>query len=113
MSPLQEDSQLPTLDAQSSKEGYVIIFKHSTRCIISGMAKRRLEKEWRESMKDLPVYYLDIIRHKALSNAVAEHYNVRHESPQLLLIRNGKCEESWSHEAISADGVWEKIQTYA
>ncbi|ASZ11804.1 bacillithiol system redox-active protein YtxJ [Chitinophaga pendula] len=77
----------------------VVIFKHSTRCSISGMAKSRLERE--EAPEQVLFYYLDLIRYREVSNEIAATFRVEHESPQLLLIRNGECVYNDSHNGIS------------
>ena len=61
----------------------ILIFKHSTRCSISDVAKARLDKE--ENLNGVDFYYLDLIKHRDISNALAEKYNVHHESPQILI----------------------------
>lgn len=68
-----------------------MIFKHSTQCSISAMAKMRIESGWDFSELEIVPYYLDILSYRNLSNQVAEEFSTSHESPQLLLIRNGKC----------------------
>lgn len=82
-----------------SHQQAVVIFKHSTRCSISGMAKSRLERE--HAPDQVLFYYLDLIRYREVSNEVAEIFRVEHESPQLLLIRNGECVYNDSHNGIS------------
>jgi len=66
-----------------------IIFKHSTRCSISSVAKSRLEKS--QAPDEASFYYLDLISYRQLSNSVAERFGVEHESPQILMIKDGKC----------------------
>ncbi len=83
--------------------GYSIIFKHSTRCSISMMAKRRFELEWDELPKDISLYFLDLIKYRELSNLVASDFHVHHESPQLLLIKDGECILDQSHSNISVE----------
>ncbi len=67
------------------------IFKHSTQCSISIMAKMRLENGWDFSAQELIPYYLDILSYRSLSNQIAAQFSTPHESPQLLLIRHGEC----------------------
>ena len=71
-----------------------LIFKHSTSCSISHIARKRLlifsEKEDLNQV-GLEIYYLDLLAHRNISNYIAHHYSVHHESPQVLLIRNGEC----------------------
>ena len=82
-----------------------IVFKHSTRCPISGMAKRNVELEADMIPDDVPAFFLDLIKYRDLSNQIAERYAVRHESPQLLLIADGRCAYHASHGDISVSGV--------
>ena len=82
-----------------------IVFKHSTRCPISGMAKRNVELEADMIPDDVPAFFLDLIKYRDLSNQIAERYSVRHESPQLLLISEGRCAYHASHSDISVSAV--------
>ncbi len=91
-------------------EGYAIIFKHSTRCSISMMAKKRFELDKDKLPDSIPLYFLDLIKHRDLSNQVAQQFNVHHESPQLLLIKSGECILDQSHGAISVDETLEMVQ---
>ena len=75
-----------------------VIFKHSTRCGVSSMVKSRLDKGTVPT--DIDFYYLDLISYRALSNKIAEDLKVHHESPQILLIKNGECVYDESHTAI-------------
>lgn len=92
-------SQLEEID-NTSKEKPVLLFKHSTRCSISAMALGRFERSFSEEVSFEP-YYLDLIAHRDISNEVAERYGVRHESPQAILIRNGRVILQASHMGIS------------
>lgn len=80
----------------------ILLFKHSTRCSISTMALSRLERNWKLSNKLVPAYNLNLLQYPAVSSEIAEQFNVRHESPQVLLIKNGKCIYNASHSAITA-----------
>lgn len=85
-----------------SNDQPVIIFKHSTRCPVSHMALSWFEKSWKEEeMENVTPYYLDLINHRGISNKIAEEFDVQHESPQLLVIRNGSCTYHTSHSSIS------------
>jgi len=88
----------------------VLLFKHSTRCSISDMVLGRLERSWKLSAETLPVYFLDLIAYKTLSNEIASMYVVVHESPQVLIIKNGKCIYTTSHSDISFAGIQSVIQ---
>jgi len=98
--PLESPEQISEIKHQ---QGYSLIFKHSTRCPISSMAKRRFELDWENLPDNLPLYFLDLIKHRDLSNLVAHDFQVHHESPQLLLIKDGECVLDQSHGGISVD----------
>ena len=102
---LTEDKQLAEIRKQSSTQP-VVIFKHSTRCSISTMAKGRLERSL--APESVTFYYLDLIRHRDISNMIAREFGVHHESPQVLLIRNGDCVYDESHNGISMDEIREQ-----
>ncbi len=89
--------------------GYAVIFKHSTRCSISSMAKRNFELNWDTIPAETPLYFLDLINHRDLSALIAETFQVHHESPQVLLVKDGECILDSSHGEISADEVAESI----
>jgi len=94
-----------------SKEDFVkaiLIFKHSTRCSISSMALNRLESKWNDD-KQIPTYYLDLLSFREISNEIANLYSVEHASPQVLLIKNGKCFYHASHTDISATSIMAEI----
>ena len=100
MSHLKEITEL-------SKSQPVLIFKHSTRCSISFMAKNRFEGGFEES--EMAIWHLDLIRFRDISNAVAEEFNVLHASPQVLLIKNGKCTFTTSHNGISFNAIRKEL----
>lgn len=103
--PLTEEQQLETIMQQSFQQP-VIIFKHSTRCSISAMAKNRLERV--VAPENIFFYYLDLIRYRAVSNKIAEMFQVYHESPQVLLIKNGECIYDESHGGIDMNEIVEQ-----
>ena len=100
---LTELEQLETI-SQASFDHPVLIYKHSTTCSISSTAKSRLERQW-DDTQGIEAYYLDLLRLRPLSNAIAEKFDVEHESPQVLLIRDGKCVYHQSHFAIRFDEI--------
>jgi bacillithiol system protein YtxJ len=91
------------LNGIKQNQGYSIIFKHSTRCSISLMAKRRFELDWENLPDNVPLYFLDLIKYRDLSNQVAQDFQVHHQSPQLLLIKDGECILDQSHGGISLE----------
>jgi len=86
---------------ERSKERPVVIFKHSTSCGISAGAKHRLESDWPDIEGDLEFYYLDLLAYRPISNEIANRYGVRHESPQIIVIKDGKAIYNTSHHRIS------------
>jgi bacillithiol system protein YtxJ len=84
-----------------SHEQPVVIFKHSTRCSISRMALKQFENEFDLEGSVTP-YFLDLINHRDISNEIATRFEVYHQSPQLLLIKEGKSIYDASHSDIDA-----------
>ncbi len=103
--PLSSLAELDALLAQSAN-GPVAIFKHSTSCSISALAKTRLERQWPGAVGNtVRAYYLDLLRHRPVSNAVAQTLGIEHESPQLLLIQDGRCTYHASHMEIRVEAL--------
>jgi bacillithiol system protein YtxJ len=90
-----------------SKTTPQVIFKHSTRCSISSMAKSRLERNEQPATCDF--YFLDLIRHRSISDKISEDFEVNHESPQILLIKNMECVYEESHNGIHMAEIAEQI----
>lgn len=103
---LHSISQLDEIKALSHSKPQVI-FKHSTRCSISHMAKGRLDRS--DMPKGIDFYYLDLIEFRSISNAVAERFAVHHESPQILLIINGECTYEETHNGIRMEEILEQV----
>jgi len=95
-----------------SKNFYVLIFKHSTKCSASRTALNRVEKYWsEEEMKDVKPYYLDLIAYRDVSNKIAGDYSVRHDSPQILIIKDGECIYNESHQWINYEEIKKTVLT--
>ena len=105
----QHLTSLEELSGIKNRKGFSIIFKHSTRCSISLMAKKKLELEGDAIPADIPAYYLDLLNYREISNAIAEIFQVPHQSPQILLIHNGECTFEATHGEISAEEVAEQL----
>ena len=99
--PLTSVKQLSEIK-ELSKSETVLIFKHSTRCGISGMVIKRFEKLFDESMKSVKVYYLDLLNYREVSNEVGYLFQVMHQSPQILIIKNETAVFHASHYDITA-----------
>lgn len=96
-----------------SHEVPCMIFKHSTTCSISAIAKDRLERDWDFSETELPAFYLDLLKFRPVSGFIAETFEIHHESPQLLVISNGECIYDASHLDISVDELKEALESVA
>lgn len=101
---LLEQTTLDTL-VQASFEKPAVIFKHSTRCSISRMALKQFEREYDLDDEQMDLYFLDLLAHRPLSNEIAERFGIQHESPQLLIIKEGKVVNHTSHSGIQADDL--------
>lgn len=86
------------------------IFKHSTRCSISNMALYRMEKSSFFEKHNIHFHFLDILQFRPLSNLIAQKIGVEHESPQMLLIKNGVCIAHTSHSNINENWLIENAK---
>lgn len=102
---LTSEDQIKTITQQSINKTQVI-FKHSTRCSVSSMALNRLNNA---SLPEADYYLLDLIAYRNISNLIAEIFHVYHESPQVLVIKNGECIFDESHLGITAFALEEVI----
>ncbi|MDF9796882.1 bacillithiol system protein YtxJ [Catalinimonas alkaloidigena] len=97
-----------------SAEYPILIFKHSTRCSISSMALNRLERAWKAELSESSeAYLLDLIKNREISNAVASTFDVAHQSPQVLVIKDGKCVYHNSHMGISFQEISQQLASVA
>lgn len=96
--PWKTVNSLADLEALMNSEENFLLFKHSTRCIISKTVKSRFESMAEESQTDL--YLIHVIEERPLSNFIAEKSGITHQSPQALLFQSGKCVYNNSHDAI-------------
>ncbi|TAE40451.1 MAG: bacillithiol system redox-active protein YtxJ [Sphingobacteriales bacterium] len=90
-----------------------VIFKHSTRCSISSMAKRKFELDWDDLPPDTKLYFLDLLSYRSISNQIAADFNVQHQSPQVLLIKAGICILEQSQGDITVTEINEVISQSA
>lgn len=98
--PLREVDQLPEIKAKSDSRPQ-IIFKHSTTCGISRMVLNMFKKNLEIVGDRADLYFLDLHQNRNVSNQVASEFNVLHQSPQLLIIKNGEAVADASHGAIT------------
>lgn len=98
---LETEAQLAAA-IEASHEKPVVLFKHSVTCGISAGAKHRLESAWDFDKEELDFYYLDLLAFRPISNKIAEDLGVIHQSPQIIVLRNGKAIFDASHHRINA-----------
>ncbi|MFC3416362.1 bacillithiol system redox-active protein YtxJ [Algoriphagus hitonicola] len=93
-----------------SMERPVLIFKHSTRCSISSMSLDRLLRNWKDEDEDKVVpYFLDLIAYRQLSDQIESEFGVVHQSPQVILIKEGKAVYEDSHFRISYSNIMKQV----
>lgn len=97
---LNDVSQLEAIKEKSTTKPQVV-FKHSTRCGISSMVMRQFTNAYDLTLNGLDLYYLDLLNYRDVSNEVGYKFQVMHESPQLLVIKNGVAVVHASHGAIN------------
>ena len=98
--PLNDIQQLGHIE-EKSKTKTQVIFKHSTRCGISRMVINQFVNNYNLTEKDLDLYYLDLLDFRDVSNEIGYKFQVIHQSPQLLVIKNGVVVAHDSHGAIN------------
>ncbi|NER11089.1 bacillithiol system redox-active protein YtxJ [Muriicola jejuensis] len=98
--PLEEEDQLEKITKRSATVPQVI-FKNSTTCGISGIVRRTFETQHASVEGKADMYLLHIQHQRQLSSEVSRLFGIRHESPQLLIIKNGKVVHHTSHGQIS------------
>ncbi|MFT4612061.1 MAG: bacillithiol system protein YtxJ [Glaciecola sp.] len=96
---LTDVAQLAEIENQSQTKTQVI-FKHSTTCGISKMAMKQFVSTY-DLSANLDLYYLDLLSYRDVSNEVGYKFQVIHQSPQLLIIKNGTTAGHASHGGIS------------
>ena len=98
--PLTSVEQIKEIKELSNKQP-IAIFKHSTRCGISSMVIKRFVNSFDEELKDFKVYYLDLLSYRDVSNEIGHTFQVLHQSPQLLVVKNGEVISHASHYDIA------------
>ena len=113
---VKELTQVDDLEAAvaASKEHPIFVFKHSTACPISGRAAVRVDKYLAETGEKAPDFVMvKVIESRPVSNAIAEKLGVQHESPQLLLLKDGKAIWNTSHGNITAENIEKALHEHA
>jgi bacillithiol system protein YtxJ len=105
--PITTSSSLEEI-INKSFEKPVLVFKHSTACPISGIVYNRIEESSEELAEKFDCYLLFVIENRNASNAIADMISTKHESPQVLLLKNGACVFNESHLMIKPLDLLEK-----
>ena len=85
-------------------EGTAVVYKHSNRCGLSFRAEKEV-RTFAEAHPDVPVVKIDVVASRPLSNLVAERFEVVHQSPQVIVVRDGRAVWSASHLGVTAGGL--------
>jgi bacillithiol system protein YtxJ len=94
----------------ASEKGPVMLLKHSTRCSISSMALNRVEQSLDELSKVASCYLIDLIAYRDISNRIASVLDIKHESPQVLVLKNRVCIYTSSHYDIRPSTILKSIE---
>ena len=103
--PIIDSKQIEAIKAASFTKPQLIL-KHSTTCSTSKIALPRLERA--DTPNNIAFYYLDLLNYRNISKEIAEGFDVSHESPQVLLIKNGNCVYDESHGGIQMEEIEEQ-----
>ncbi|GAA0873956.1 bacillithiol system redox-active protein YtxJ [Wandonia haliotis] len=106
---IEDPEQLQEIIRNSSQQP-ILFFKHSTRCSISAMALHGLEKSWDLEEGEVTPYFIDLIRFRDVSNKIEELTGVLHQSPQVIVIKNGEVIHQASHNGIKASQIKKAVQ---
>lgn len=107
--PLIDKAQLEEILKISSVKP-VLIFKHSTRCGISRMVLKNFENDYDIPETEIDMYFLDLLNYRALSQDISTKFNIMHQSPQVLVIKNGEVIYHDSHDYISLNKIKEILK---
>ncbi len=110
VSELHQDRDLEQL-LERSKTHPVLIFKHSTQCPISAQVYKEFT-DFVESSGELACGLVLVIENRGLSNTIAERLNVRHQSPQAIILKDGRATWHASHWSITADSLCEALRSH-
>ncbi len=106
--PLTKKEQLSIIE-EASHQQPVLIFKHSTICSTSAVVLDRFERKWQaDEIRGLITYFLDLLKYRSISDQISIDFNLRHESPQLLVVKCGRVTYHDSHFGID----YQKLLNY-
>ena len=103
---MKDLDNLDTLDAALVPDvGAVILYKHSTQCGICDSAIEEVQAFEERHPAAATIYYLDLLAHRDVSNEIARKLGIRHESPQAIVLKDGKPVAVLNHRSIKADAL--------
>lgn len=105
--PLVREEQLEEI---KEAKGFNVIFIHNTTCPISKRVRSKFEQDANLLTGVQDVYFLDLLAHQNISDEIAEDFKVKHQSPQLLLIKDGECIYNEALYDISAMATAEAVK---
>lgn len=86
-----------------------VLFKHSVNCSISGRVRSNLERDWNIDSDVASFYYIDLINHRDVSNAIQDTLGVHHQSPQVIVVKNKRAEYNEAHFDVNFGGIKDAI----
>jgi bacillithiol system protein YtxJ len=108
--PTELTSKAELEQALADGRGPVLLFKHSPTCGTSALAYEDLLEAMAADRVAAPVYLIHVRRHREISDAVAARFKLRHESPQAILVRDGRVLWSASHHGAHADAIIAQVR---
>ncbi|WKW11340.1 DUF2847 family protein [Pseudogemmatithrix spongiicola] len=87
----------------TSRPGRTIVYKHSPTCSLCGWSEHVLGRMAREDGVTLEL--VDVLAERPLSREIEQHFGVRHESPQILIIDEGAVTWHASHRGVAPERV--------
>lgn len=86
------------------EEDRVVVYKHSPICGLSARAVPQI-RGFEKQAPDVPVYQVNVILRRRLSNRIADELGVRHESPQVIVLHGGQLKWHASHFDVTTEGL--------
>ncbi len=105
---LTSENQLEEIEKKSFEKPQVI-FKHSTRCSISSISLNKFVEKFDVPVEEVDIYFLDLLSYRSVSDEISIKFQVTHQSPQIIVVKNGKAIYDASHYDIQAHKILEFI----
>lgn len=95
---------------ESSTEKPTLLFKQSTTCPISAEAFAQFNSFVNKDKSGVPAFFVKVRETREVSDKIAEDLGVRHESPQIFIVKNREPVWNASHTKITIDSIKEALQ---